>query len=378
MNTLKHKDADIIVKSPGRINLIGEHIDYNGGHVLPAAIDRKVTMLFRKKDDNLCCVKAEDKGSFAFNIQQPLQISKTQGENYILGVVDGVQRARPGQLGGFDCHISSQLPIGAGISSSAALECGVAQGLNALFDLGISDEELIEISRMAEHHFVGTKCGVMDQFAVTMGHQNKLLLLNCETRAYKLIEADFTPYKILLLNTNVSHNLASSAYNRRREACEETLRVIQKEYPQYAFLAEVPGEIVRSYKDKLSEKVYQRAIFVSQENSRTLQAAALIQEGKIKDFGQLMYEAHEGLSAKYEVSCNELDFLVALSKDMPEVVGSRMMGGGFGGCTINLVKEDFVDTFIDRATKAYKKEFDIDLTPILVATSNGVEIIKST
>ncbi len=378
MNTLKHKDADIIVKSPGRINLIGEHIDYNGGHVLPAAIDRKVTMLFRKKDDNLCCVKSEDKGSFAFNIQQPLQISKTQWENYILGVVDGVQRARPGQLGGFDCHISSQLPIGAGISSSAALECGVAQGLNALFDLGISDEELIEISRMAEHHFVGTKCGVMDQFAVTMGHQNKLLLLNCETRAYKLIEADFTPYKILLLNTNVSHNLASSAYNRRREACEEALRVIQKEYPQYAFLAEVPGEIVRSYKDKLSEKVYQRAIFVSQENSRTLQAAALIQEGKIKDFGQLMYEAHEGLSAKYEVSCNELDFLVALSKDMPEVVGSRMMGGGFGGCTINLVKEDFVDTFIDRATKAYKKEFDIDLTPILVATSNGVEIIKST
>ena len=378
MNTLKHKDADIIVKSPGRINLIGEHIDYNGGHVLPAAIDRKVTMLFRKKDDNLCCVKSEDKGSFAFNIQQPLQISKTQWENYILGVVDGVQRARPGQLGGFDCHISSQLPIGAGISSSAALECGVAQGLNALFDLGISDEELIEISRMAEHHFVGTKCGIMDQFAVTMGHQNKLLLLNCETRAYKLIEADFTPYKILLLNTNVSHNLASSAYNRRREACEEALRVIQKEYPQYAFLAEVPGEIVRSYKDKLSEKVYQRAIFVSQENSRTLQAAALIQEGKIKDFGQLMYEAHEGLSAKYEVSCNELDFLVALSKDMPEVVGSRMMGGGFGGCTINLVKEDFVDTFIDRATKAYKKEFDIDLTPILVATSNGVEIIKST
>ena len=378
MNTLKHKDADIIVKSPGRINLIGEHIDYNGGHVLPAAIDRKVTILFRKKDDNLCCVKSEDKGSFAFNIQHPLQISKTQWENYILGVVDGVQRARHGQLGGFDCHISSHLPIGAGISSSAALECGVAQGLNALFDLGISDEELIEISRMAEHHFVGTKCGVMDQFAVTMGHQNKLLLLNCETRAYKLIEADFKPYKILLLNTNVSHNLASSAYNRRREACEEALRVIQKEYPQYAFLAEVPNEIVRSYKDKLSEKVYQRAMFVSQENSRTLQAAALIQEGKIKDFGQLMYEAHEGLSAKYEVSCNELDFLVALSKDMPEVAGSRMMGGGFGGCTINLVIEDFVDTFIDRATKAYKKEFDIDLTPILVATSNGVEIIKPT
>ncbi len=240
----KDYESGIIVKSPGRINLIGEHIDYNGGHVLPAAIDRKVTLKLRKTENIACSVTSKGAGTFTFDIKKPFKISSIQWENYVLGVVDGLREKCNGKLGGFDCSISSDLPIGAGISSSAALECGLAKGLNTLFDLGVSDMDLIKISRMAEHNFVGNKCGVMDQFAVVMGQYKKLILLNCESLEYRFIDADFSPYKIVLLNSNVSHNLVSSEYNVRVAECEKALRTIQKKYPEYTFLADVPETVV--------------------------------------------------------------------------------------------------------------------------------------
>ena len=372
--TSKYFKSGIIVKSPGRINLIGEHIDYNGGYVLPSAINLKVTLKLNKTENTICSVTSKDTGTINFDILKSFSISSIQWENYVLGVVDGLRKKCPDKIGGFDCKITSDLPIGAGISSSAALECGLAKGLNILFDLSLSDIELINISHTAEHNYVGNKCGVMDQFAVVMGQYEKLILLNCERMEYQLIDADFSPYKIILLNSNVSHNLASSEYNTRVVECKQALFVIQNQYPEYSFLANVPESIIKSLRGKMPIKIFQRALYVSRENTRTLKAAELIQKGKILDFGTLMYQTHRGLSENYEVSCAELDFLVSLTKNIDQVAGSRMMGGGFGGCTINLVREDFVDTFLDLVKEKYKTEFNIELNSILVETSNGVEV----
>ena len=367
----------IIVKSPGRINLIGEHIDYSGGNVLPGAIEHKLTLKFHKTKNNQCSISSEGYGSFKFDIKQPLKISSNQWENYILGVVDGLNKKSLNALDGFDCTISGDLPIGAGIASSAALECGVAKGLNHLFDLNINNEDLIDISCKAEHDFVKNKCGVMDQFTVIKGQEKKLLLLNCATLEHKLLSVNFKNYKIVLLNSNVDHNLATSEYNIRRKECEQALKIIQDQYPEYIFLADVPETVIKSLKEKFPKKLYQRAIYVSQENVRTLKAASLLEEDKILDFGSLMYQSHKGLSEKYEVSIPELDFLVDLTKSLPQVIGSRLMGGGFGGSTINLVDETFVKEFVNIASVEIKNKFNINLTSLVVDISNGVEIINS-
>tara|TARA_B110000046_G_scaffold183951_1_gene221225 strand:+ start:1583 stop:2704 length:1122 start_codon:yes stop_codon:yes gene_type:complete len=371
MNT---DSPEIIVHAPGRINLIGEHIDYNGGYVLPAAIDLKIKFRFRKKQNSICTVTSESRGSFEFNLNEELQTKENHWGNYVLGVVAGIRDLHPGKLQGFDCEFKSELPIGSGISSSAALECGIAKGLNELFGLGLSNYEMIEIARVAEHNFVGTKCGVMDQFAVMMGEEKKLILLNCETLAYDIIDADFSPYQIVLLNTNVSHNLSTSAYNTRRSECELALKIISKDYSEYKQLANIPLSIIEKYKEKLSVDVLNRASYVSMENSRTKEAAEVIQKGQIKRFGELMYQSHEGLTNKYNVSCDELDFLVDYSKDFDQVIGARMMGGGFGGCTINLIHQDGLKDFISYISEAYQNRFHIKITPITVATSDGVTI----
>ncbi len=215
--------SDIVIASPGRINLIGEHIDYNGGHVLPAAIDKKITFRFRKNNTNYCEILSSNfKSSFKIDLKKLVR-SDIEWQNYILGVLYHINVLKPESLQGFDCIIESNLPLGSGISSSAALECGMAKGVNELFDLGLTDLEIVTLSRDAEHTFVGTKCGIMDQFAVVKGQQDHLILLNCETLDYHLIEAEFSPYIVVLLNTNVSHSLASSEYNVRRDECHTAL-----------------------------------------------------------------------------------------------------------------------------------------------------------
>ena len=330
-NTFK---SEVVIESPGRINLIGEHIDYNGGHVLPAAMDKKITLHFRKNNSNSCEVLSSNfKSSFTINLNK-LERSAIEWQNFILGVLFHIHVLKPNTLKGFDCIIESNLPLGSGISSSAALECGVAKGVNELFNLGLTDIEIIKLSRDAEHTFVGTKCGIMDQFAVVKGKKDHLILLNCETLEYDLIEADFSPYIVVLLNSNVSHSLASSEYNVRRDECDTALAAIQKKHPSFKFLTDVPEKIVKTFKNVLPGKIYNRALYVTQENQRTLKAVKYLKEKDLKSFGECLYKSHDGLQHLYEVSCKELDFLVDATKGLDYVIGSRMMGGGFGGCKI--------------------------------------------
>ena len=252
---------EIIIKSPGRINLIGEHIDYNGGYVLPAAIDKTITLSFRKNNSDSCKIYSSNfKSSFEINLNN-LKRSETEWQNYILGVVYHINIVKPNLVKGFDCIIESNLPLGSGISSSAALECGMAKGINELFNLGLTDIEIITVSKDAEHTFVGTKCGIMDQFAVVKGKKNHLILLNCKTLDYELIEANLAPYKIVLLNTNISHNLASSEYNIRRDECKIALKAIQMKYPNFNNLIEVKPKVVREFKKVLPEKILRLLMF---------------------------------------------------------------------------------------------------------------------
>lgn len=367
---------DVLVVSPGRINLIGEHIDYNGGHVLPAAINKQIKIYFRRNNTRRCNVwsKNFDNG-YSFSIDA-IGISDVEWENYILGVVHYIDQIYPGAIQGFDCIVESALPMGSGLSSSAALECGIATGLNTLFSIGLTKDQIIHLSRDAEHNYVGTKCGIMDQFTVVRGQKDHLILLDCQNLDYRMIHADIAPYQLVLLNSNVSHNLASSEYNNRRADCEAALAIIQEKHPEYKYLVDVPKEVLMSFEEELTPTMFDRASYVIQENKRTLMAAEALEKGKFEEFGNLLWESHHGLRYNYQVSCEELDFMVDFAKTQKGVLGARMMGGGFGGCTINMVHKDVVPSYTDAISKAYKKQFGIDLSPIEVSISDGVEVKK--
>ena len=366
---------EVVIKSPGRINLIGEHLDYNGGHVLPAAIDLTVTLRLRKKNSRSCTIYSKSiDDCFQVDLDK-LEISSQEWHYYFLGVIHFTEQRYPGHISGFDCIVESNLPIGSGVSSSAALECGIAIALKNLFDIPVTDEEIIYIARDAEHHFVGTKCGIMDQFAVVRGKKEKLIQLNCHDLSFDYVPAALLPYAIVLLNTNVSHNLATSEYNLRRQECEAALEIVRKRYPVYEALAHIPKKIVQEHEKEMTPKMFQRAEYIIEENQRTLQASFALAQHNLPDFGALLFASHKGLSEKYEVSCPELDFLVTQAHHHPNVIGARMMGGGFGGCTINLVHKDHMDSFIEHTALAYQKKFQIELTPHTVKIGDGVQRI---
>lgn len=360
----------LLIFSPGRINIIGEHTDYNDGFVFPAAVNKGIVAAIQKSDAGRSTAIALDLDSkIDFELDKLKPSKEGSWENYVFGVVAEIQN-RNLIVGDFNIIFKGDIPSGAGMSSSAALENSVVFGLNELFELGLSKHDMILISQKAEHNYVGVKCGIMDQYASMFGIKNNALHLDCRTVESKPYEINFKDHQLMLINTNVKHSLSDSAYNDRRSACESIADLLGIKALRDATEADLEAII-----DKVTPANYQKALFVIQENDRTLKAAKAIEDGDLKKLGSLIYQSHDGLSNQYKVSCEELDFLVNHAKKNKHVLGARMMGGGFGGCTINLVAKSEVKNFADTAAKAYVEKFGKDCSVYFVELADGTHLI---
>ena len=361
----------LLVFSPGRINLIGEHTDYNEGFVFPAAIDKGIVAAIDASNTEFCTIVADDKNeAIEFHLSSLQSIPNGSWRNYVLGVVDEVQK-KGLLLKPFHMVFGGDIPDGAGLSSSAALGNSVVFALNEFFSLKLSKEEMILISQKAEHYFVGVHCGIMDQYASMFGVQDKALLLDCRTLEASEFTIDFKEYALLLINTHVKHNLAESAYNDRRFVCEKIAKLLH-----IKALRDANETDLLKIQDQISTEDYQKALYIIQENQRVLEASKALRNNKLTAFGKLLYDSHNGLQHQYDVSCAELDFLVDFTREVPEVLGARMMGGGFGGCTLNLIKKEEVEQFIENASVAYFQKFGSNISTYQLKISNGVRLIS--
>src|SRR5579859_2482967 len=344
----------LLVRSPGRVNLIGEHTDYNNGFVLPAAIDKAIYLAIERRRDAEVHLFAMDLDQSYRGPIQPLAPSALHWPNYILGVVEQLQRMGL-TIGGFNCVFAGDIPLGAGMSSSAALENAVIFALNRLFDLGLDPMTMVRLSQKAENEFVGLQCGIMDMFASMFGRKDQVIRLDCQSLEYTYFPFEAEGLRILLLDTQVEHSLASSEYNVRRQQCEAGVKLVQRHHPGVKSLRDVTTDMLAAFVAPADELIYRRCSFVVEENERVLAGTDDLQRGDVAAFGQKMYASHEGLSRKYEVSCPESDWLVEQVRGAEGVLGARQMGGGFGGCTINLVKADVIDGLVAKIAPLYRK-----------------------
>ena len=363
----------IHIKSPGRVKLIGEHTDYNGVYVLPCALDLTIDLFIEKKS-NESYVKTDLGYSMTFDVNTTFKKSNNHWENYVLGVINELKQIKS-KLSNFSCSIRSTLPSGAGISSSSALVCGLIKGLSKLNEIKLENSDVINLSRNVEHKYIGLLGGIMDQFTILNAKKNTAILLDCEKLDSKFIKLEFKDYKLLLLDTNVKHNLANTEYNQRVSECKESLKIINILCKKnYANLSQVNRLDLSSSKEKLGKTLYRRALYVLNENQRVINSVEFLENNKLKEFGQLMYESHLGLKNNYEVSCKELDFLVEYTVKYNEILGSRMMGGGFGGCTLSLIKDSFILEYIEVIKREYFSKFKMKLSPIIANLDQGIQI----
>jgi len=359
-----------LFRAPGRVNLIGEHTDYNDGFVLPAAINKEMKFAIATNDKDEFRFFAIDLNESYSVKPDELKYSESGWPNYLMGVIDQFNQAGS-KIPTFDCVFGGDIPNGAGLSSSAALECGLAFGLNQIFDLGFEKFELVKLAQRAENDFVGVKCGIMDQFASMYGKFNSVIKLDCRSLDYEYFDFNLSEYRIVLCDTQVKHSLASSEYNTRRQECEEGVKILQQAYPEVQQLRDADLSMLQQLEAQFDPVIFKRCRYVVQENERVGLACQDLEKNDLVSFGKRMYESHHGLQYNYEVSCKELDFLVEKAKQSEYVLGARMMGGGFGGCTINLVHLTGLEKFHDFIVAAYKNEMGLELKQYVVQIENG-------
>jgi galactokinase len=361
--------------SPGRINLIGEHVDYNDGFVLPAAIDKYMFVAVSHRNDSQILLHATDLNqNYQTNLDAALQPSSSGWPNYVLGVIDELRKDGH-VVSGFNMLITGNIPIGAGVSSSAALECATVFACKHLFDLDISKQAMVQTAQRAENNFVGVNCGVMDQFASMFGKADHVIKLDCSDLSYTYFPFKLEGISIVLFDTFVKHSLASSEYNTRRQECETGLAALRQQFSITSF-REATLDMLDTVADSISDKVYNRCTYVIEEIDRMEAACNHLIAGEIDAFGARMYETHMGLSELYEVSCTELDCIVQNCKKENDIVGARMMGGGFGGCVIALVQTANVEAVYNRINTAYQNTFGRTMGKYLMQIGDGTRLLN--
>ncbi|MEM9917385.1 MAG: galactokinase [Bacteroidota bacterium] len=368
-----YKTPNLIVRAPARINLIGEHTDYNEGFVMPAAIDRTIYFAMGWRAEHSWQLHALDiSKSILLKLEEPSLPSEHWAKYFYAILLE--LRARGWEPKGVHCVFGGDIPSGAGISSSAALTCGFIYALDQLHQWSLDGVEIAKIAQAAEHR-VGLNCGIMDQYAVLHGKQGKAIQLDCRSLTHQYAPVEIGDFRFVLFNSMVSHSLADTEYNKRRAACEAVVSFIQQHKPDVQTVRDLNASLLAAYEDQLEPLNVRRVRFVLSENERVLKAAAVLQQGDLKTFGQLMFQSHDGLSKVYEVSCEELDFLVDFVRPFSEqVLGARMMGGGFGGCTLNLIHKDAIDLVYEQLAPAFEAVYGLRPDRHIVQLRDGVSL----
>lgn len=366
----------LLVRSPGRINLIGEHTDYNEGYVMPAAIDREIVLAIGFSDNGRSSLESlKHHQKVYFDVDKIDRVDTPVWMNYFLGVarsfVDKGHRLKP-----FHCIVDGDVPTGAGLSSSAAIECGFAYAINELHHFEVSKLDMVHMAQWAEHTYAGVMCGIMDQFSSMMGQEGKAFVLDCRSLEYNYFSLPLTEYTLVLCDTLVKHSLAGSEYNTRRQECEAGVAILRKHYPEIKSLRDVTLDQIQEHQYEFKGKVFDRCLYIVEENLRVLEASRQLANKNLKAFGKKMFESHDGLSKLYEVSCVELDFLVDQARIFSGILGSRMMGGGFGGCTINIVPKSDVERFVSTLSDAYSREFNRSMDHYVIELKSGTSTMN--